>query len=92
MIFTSALFLFVFLPCVLLIYYCVPFKIKNYFLLFSSLCFYAYGEPKFVFVMMAIIIINYLAAMQIGKAKNKSLQKVYLYSAIALNVGNLCFF
>ncbi|WP_320056667.1 MBOAT family O-acyltransferase [Anaerostipes caccae] len=42
--------------------------------------------------MMAIIIINYLAAMQIGKAKNKSLQKVYLYSAIALNVGNLCFF
>ena len=71
MLFTSIEFLFLFLPCVLAAYYVLPFRwnLKNYFLLAASLGFYAWGEPKFVFAMLASIAFNYAAALVIERSR-----------------------
>ena len=50
MIFSSIFFLFVFLPITLLLYFLVPWKLKNAVLLIVSLIFYAWGEPVYVFL------------------------------------------
>ena len=69
MLFTSSEFLFIFLPLVLAGYYALPFRwnLKNYWLLAASLGFYAWGEPKFVFAMLASIAFNYVAALVIER-------------------------
>ncbi len=71
MLFTSIEFLFLFLPLVLAGYYILPFRwnMKNYFLLAASLGFYAWGEPKFVFAMLASIAFNYIAALVIERSR-----------------------
>ena len=73
MLFTSVEFLFLFLPLVLAVYYVLPFKwnLKNYFLLAASLGFYAWGEPKFVFAMLASIAFNYAAALVIERLRER---------------------
>lgn len=75
MVFSSAIFLFIFLPLVLAGYYLLDRRFKNFFLLLASLLFYAWGEPQFVFVMIGSIFINYLAALTIAHCKAKALQK-----------------
>ena len=57
MLFSSIPFLFYFLPIVLLLYFLVPFKLKNAVLLLASLVFYAWGEPKYVVLMIASILL-----------------------------------
>ena len=69
MVFSSAIFLFAFLPIVLLLYCLSGQRLKNGILLAASLLFYAYGEPKFVFVMLASIVLNYAFAMLIELAR-----------------------
>ncbi len=73
MLFTSVEFLFLFLPFVLAVYYALPFRwnLKNYFLLAASLGFYAWGEPKFVFAMLASIAFNYVAALAIERLRER---------------------
>lgn len=65
MLFTSLEFLFLFLPATLAVYYALPFRwnLKNLWLLVASLGFYAWGEPRFVFAMLASIAFNYGAAL-----------------------------
>lgn len=63
MLFSSTVFLFLFLPSVLFTYFIVPRIFKNTILLAASLFFYAWGEPKFVLVMLVSIILNYLFAL-----------------------------
>lgn len=63
MLFSSSLFLYYFLPVVLFVYFILlpkDIRYKNAFLLLASLCFYAWGEPVFVLVMMASIFANYV--------------------------------
>lgn len=67
MVFSTIIFLCVFLPLTILIYYLMPGRAKNYFLLFASLLFYAWGEPRFVFVMMGSIVCNYIFGMLLGR-------------------------
>ena len=55
MVFSSLLFLFRFLPAVLILYYIAPRKLRNVILLAFSLFFYAWGEPKYVFLMLFTI-------------------------------------
>jgi len=92
MVFSSTVFLFLFLPLVLIIYY-NPIvknrKFRNIFLLLVSLGFYAWGEPVFVFVMMLSIIINWFLALKIDKNEKK---KRYVILAILYNVGLLFVF
>ena len=73
MLFSSIEFLFLFLPFVLAGYYVLPFRwnLKNYFLLVASLGFYAGGEPKFVFAMLASIAFNYAAALVIERLRER---------------------
>lgn len=61
MVFSKPIFLFGFLPIVLILYYACPKRLKNTVLLMMSLIFYAWGEPKFVFLMAATILIDYTA-------------------------------
>ena len=72
MLFTSISFLYYFLPALIIIYFITPKKYKNIILLISSLLFYFYGEPKYVFLMIAEIIIAYIGAILIDKYKNQS--------------------
>ena len=67
MVFSSLLFLFRFLPIVLLGYFILPRKFRNLFLLLFSLVFYAWGEPTFVTLMVASIVINWLGGIFVDK-------------------------
>ena len=58
MVFSSLLFLFRFLPAVLILYYIAPRKLRNVILLLFSLFFYAWGEPKYVFLMLFAVVFN----------------------------------
>lgn len=74
MLFPSEVFLFIFLPFVLAIYYLVlrkHTKGKNIFLLVMSLLFYAYGEPKYVFLMLFMILFHYFLGLCIEKYHSK---------------------
>ena len=65
MVFSSVVFLCFFLPIMILGYYALPGKVRNIWLLLGSLFFYAWGEPKYIFIMLASIIGNYLFGMLI---------------------------
>ena len=69
LIFSSISFLFYFLPIVLILYFAVPFKLKNLVLLLSSLFFYFYGEPIYGFLMIGTILSAYIHGLLIGKFK-----------------------
>lgn len=74
MVFSSTVFLFLFLPLLLLIYFSKfvkTNKVRNIILLISSLVFYAYGEPIYIFLMIASIVINYLFGLLINKYAGK---------------------
>lgn len=88
MLFSTKVFLFIFLPIVLAIYYVFlkkHLKIKNTFLLIVSLFFYAWAEYKFVFIMMFSIIINWTFGILINKYPKK--KKFFLWIALILNLG-----
>lgn len=89
MLFSSNLFLFLFLPCVICGYYLLPKGLRNLFLLIVSLVFYAWGEPSFVLVMIGSILFNYLLALLISLAKTQVLRKVLLIFCVAGNLGVL---
>lgn len=91
MLFSTLTFLFVFLPVVLAGYYLINDRFKNIFLLFTSLFFYAWGEPKFVLIMIATIIINYVAALfiQVGGG---IFRKIVLSISICISIGVLFIF
>jgi alginate O-acetyltransferase complex protein AlgI len=94
MLFSSISFIILFLPVVLLLYYCIPFiKVKNIILLIMSLIFYAWGEPKFVLVMIVSILINYGMGLLIGHSSfSISKRKIFLAIGISLNLLLLIYF
>jgi D-alanyl-lipoteichoic acid acyltransferase DltB (MBOAT superfamily) len=73
MIFSSLIFVFYFLPAVLIAYFLTPAAWRNHVLLAASLLFYAYGEPRFVLVMLFSIVVNYLLAMAIHRLHESGL-------------------
>lgn len=86
MLFSSNLFLFLFLPCVILIYYLLDKRFRNTFLLLVSLIFYAWGTGKFVLMMIASILFNYLMSLFINAAKEQIIRRLLLIVSV---VGNL---
>ncbi len=95
MVFSSLLFLFYFLPAVLLLYFLVPKKLKNALLLVASLVFYAWGEPVYVVIMLAVIAVDYLHGRIIQRRKDTGDlrgAKIALVSAVILNLAALGFF
>lgn len=95
MVFSSITFLFVFLPLTLLVYYLCPKALRNIWLLIVSFVFYAFGEPKYIILLVSSILINYASGLLLGLAKSKAspkLEKLTLIISIVLNLGALAVF
>ena len=95
MVFSSLLFLFRFLPAVLILYYIAPRKLRNVILLLFSLFFYAWGEPKYVFLMLFTITMDFFIGKGIDKAKKEGNQKKakrFLMTLILVDLSILGFF
>ena len=96
MLFSSSIFLFNFLPITLFIYFVFlknTNKIKNYFLLLMSLIFYAWGEPKFVIMLIFSIITNWFLGLLIDKnSNNKKICKLFIALALVINLSILLVF
>ena len=92
MLFSSLSFLYYFLPCVLILYFLAPRGLKNSVLLFSSLFFYAWGEPKTVLLMLLAILCGYLFALLIERYRGRRLSRLFLILSIAVSAGILGFF
>ncbi len=93
MLFSSITFLFIFLPLTLLLYYLVPFRMKNYVMLAASLIFYAWGEPVYIILMILSIILNYFCGQDIyEKRDNARAMKMSLMFGVVMNLLILGFF
>ena len=90
MVFSSLTFMFVFLPIVLILYYIVPKKFKNLFILISGLIFYAWGEPVYVLIMIVSTLIDYTAGLLIYRFdKSKTIKRICLIVSLLMNLGLL---
>jgi alginate O-acetyltransferase complex protein AlgI len=92
MVFSSITFLFAFLTLVLIVYALCPNKLRNYVLLVASILFYAWGAPRFVFVLLASTIIDFFMVQTMHRTVDKSLKKKWLAASIFLNLGLLIYF
>ncbi len=95
MVFSSLLFLFRFLPTVLLAYYIVPKKWKNLVLFVSSLIFYAWGEPVYVVLILISTLVDYLAGRAVAYCRIKGYQKRAVFAllcSVIINLSLLGFF
>lgn len=95
MVFSSMVFIWGFLPILLIFYFISPKKIRNYILLVFSLLFYAWGEPKYIILMLVSILANYLFGLLIARKRPRKKdyqRKIVLVLSILFNLGLLGFF
>ena len=92
MVFSSIPFIFFFFPIFLIIYYIVPFKLKNIILLIFSLIFYAWGEPVYILLMIFSSLLDYTCGILLGKYKKKKIRNLILIESIVINLLLLSFF
>ena len=92
MIFSSSIFLFAFLPCVLFFYYITPRKYRNIILLFFSLLFYWWGQPSYLVLLLLSILINWLAGVAIHVTSHSHFRRVFLVIGLIANIGLLGLF
>ena len=94
MVFSSLLFLFMYLPVVLVIYYITPRKWRNLFLFIANLVFYGWGEPVYVVLMIFSTIVDYTCGYFINKYRhvNDKKAKRFLVTSVVINLSLLGFF
>ncbi|MBP9989149.1 MAG: MBOAT family protein [Ruminococcus sp.] len=93
MVFSGLPFIFMFFAVTLLVYKLVPKKVKNLVLFISSLFFYGYGEPVYIFLMLFSITMNFVCGLLIGKfSDNQKKKKAVLIICVILNISLLGFF
>ena len=93
MVFSSLLFIFLYLATVLLIYYILPHRFRNPFLFIANLVFYGYGEPVFILLMIFSTAFNYAYGLLINRYRaNQRTAKLLMISNIVVNLGLLGFF
>lgn len=92
MVFSSIPFIYYFLPLVLLFYFIVPKAIKNTVLLISSLIFYGWGEPKYVFLMLLTVSVSYIFGILTDKYRGKIIGKISFILSIVINLSFLIYF
>ena len=91
MVFSTSLFLFYFLPVVLIIYFILDRKFKNPFLLLVSIFFFAWGAPKFVFYLMGSVVMDFFIIKAISTSEG-ILKKTLFWISVTLNLGLLLYF
>lgn len=91
MVFSSTLFLLYFFPLFLLVYYLADTKYKNAVILFFSICFYMWGAPRFVIVILASVILDYYLSHSIYNAEGKK-KNILLIFSVCINIGVLLYF
>ncbi len=92
MLFSSMTFIYLFLPLTCLAYLLVRKDLHNYVLLIASILFYAWGEPRYLAIMLLTIFINYAGANYIGRSHNKKHRKLLLTLTILVNLSILFYF
>ena len=93
MLFSSIVFLFTFLPAVMILYYLLPARFRNVILLLASLVFYAWGEPVYLFLMLLSILFNYFSGLDIARnLQDKRAAKRSLVFNLIINLAVLGFF
>ncbi len=89
MLFSSIPFLYYFLPAVIILYFLVPKSLKNTVLLLFSLFFYGWGEPVYVVLMVASILLFYGCGIAIGRAKEQKWKKFWLTVSVVVSLALL---
>lgn len=92
MVFSSITFLYYFLPLVIGVYFVCPKKLKNGVLLFSSLIFYGWGEPKYIIFMVLSIVVNYILGLLIERHSGSAWGKRWLIVSVVFSLGMLGYF
>ena len=93
MVFSSMVFAALFLPLVFVLYFATPNpKIRNGILLLFSLVFYAWGEPKWIFVMLLTVTVNYFCGLLISRTESKPRRTLFMATGVALSLGFLFYF
>jgi alginate O-acetyltransferase complex protein AlgI len=91
MVFSSSLFLLYFLPAFLIIYFILGRKYRNYFTLLASIVFYSWGAPRFLFIVLGSIILDFYVVRRMYSSTGKD-KRLLLWISIVLNVGLLAYF
>ncbi|MBQ2839823.1 MAG: MBOAT family protein [Oscillospiraceae bacterium] len=92
MLFSSIPFLYYFLPAVIILYCLSPKRLKNTTLLLASLFFYAWGEPVYVFLMLATIICGFFLGLAIEKYRGSRKAKLFLALSVIIDLSALAYF
>lgn len=92
MIFSSITFLFYFLPVILILYFAVPQRFRNFVLMLFSLLFYGWGEPKYLIFMMTSILVGYGIGLLLEKTEQLNKRKMLLILGLLVNLGLLGYF
>ncbi len=93
MVFSSPIFLFLFLPIVLTVYVLLPgIKIRNFWLLLMSLAFYAWGQIDFLLLLLASTLMNYGLGLWVDRSGSAAGRKLAIAVAVLVNIGLLAFF
>lgn len=92
MLFSSLIFLYAFLPCTLLAYFLTPRRGKNPVLLLACLLFYAWGEPRYLILILLNILLGFTAGLGIHRFRGRLLGRLFLLTSVAGSLGLLCCF
>lgn len=92
MIFSSTIFLVYFFPIFILLYIICPTRFKNIFLLITSIAFYSWGAPKFIFVILGTTTVDYFLVKKMYYCQKDKERKLFLFLSLLLNIGLLFYF
>ena len=90
MVFSSVLFLSVFLPCFLACFYISPQFLKKWIIVFFSILFYAWGAPIFIYFLIGSSVLDFFISKNFEL--NNRFRKISLFTSLFLNIGLLCYF
>jgi alginate O-acetyltransferase complex protein AlgI len=92
MLFTSPIFVFIFLPIVILVYLLINPRFRNGWLLISSIVFYSWSGIQYMILLLALVIVNYIFGLMIDVIHKKQSRKTVLIASLVVNFGTLAFF
>jgi len=92
MVFSSIIFLFYFLPVFFLVYYLADKKYRNAIILAGSVFFYAWGAPKFIFILLGTTIVDFYIVRLMSRQKQRSLKTALMCVSLSINLGLLFYF